>query len=65
MTDINLNFMRILRLIFQKIFSKKVKKGLIFYDNQKELINKVEKFKIEKELLLSLMGIETNCRQRR
>ncbi len=40
---------------------KKVKKGLIFYDNQKELINKVEKkFKIEKELLLSLMGIETN-----
>ncbi len=40
---------------------KKVKKGLSFYINQKELIDNVEKnFEIEKELLLSLMGIETN-----
>ena len=47
--------------ISKRSSQKKVKKGLIFYDNQKELINKVEKkFKIEKELLLSLMGIETN-----
>ena len=40
---------------------KKVKKGLNFYQNNFELINTVEKkYKIEKELLLSLMGIETN-----
>ena len=40
---------------------KKVKKGFEFYSNNKKLINLVEnKFDIEKELLLSLMGIETN-----
>jgi membrane-bound lytic murein transglycosylase B len=40
---------------------KKVKKGLDFYQNNFELINTVEKkYKIEKELLLALMGIETN-----
>ena len=40
---------------------KKVKKGLSFYNDQNELINLVEsKFEIEKELLLALMGIETN-----
>ncbi len=39
----------------------KVKKGISFYSKNKDLINEVEKkFKIEKELLLSLMGIETN-----
>ncbi len=39
----------------------KVKKGVIFYKDQSELINKVEKkFNVEKELLLALMGIETN-----
>ena len=39
----------------------KVKKGVNFYKKNIELINKVEeKFQIEKELLLSLMGIETN-----
>ena len=39
----------------------KVKKGVIFYKDQSELINKVEKkFDVEKELLLALMGIETN-----
>ncbi len=40
---------------------KKLKKGLNFYNNNKNLINKIdENFNIEKELLLSLMGIETN-----
>ena len=39
----------------------KVKKGLIFYKDNEDLINEVEKkYQIEKELLLSLMGIETN-----
>ncbi len=40
---------------------KKVSKGLQTYKNNTNLINDVEKkFDIEKELLLSLMGIETN-----
>ena len=40
---------------------KKLNKGIDFYLNNKDLINVVEnKFEIEKELLLSLMGIETN-----
>ena len=40
---------------------KKVQKGLNFYDENSKLINNVEKkYDIEKELLLSLMGIETN-----
>ena len=39
----------------------KVKKGLALYKNQKNIINKIENnFYIEKELLLALMGIETN-----
>ena len=39
----------------------KVKKGLIIYKNNINLIDTVEKkFDIEKELLLALMGIETN-----
>ncbi len=39
----------------------KVKKGLTLYKNKKKLINEVEnKFSVEKELLLALMGIETN-----
>ena len=39
----------------------KVKKGVSFYRKNAKLINIVEKkYKIEKELLLSLMGIETN-----
>ena len=39
----------------------KVQKGLNFYNQNSDLINLVEKnFNIEKELLLSLMGIETN-----
>ena len=40
---------------------KKVKKGINFYKENNDLINVVEnKFNVEKELLLSLMGIETN-----
>jgi len=40
---------------------EKVKKGLFLYKKEKDLINKIEKnFLIEKELLLALMGIETN-----
>ena len=41
--------------------TKKLKKGLELYFQNQELINKVEKeFKVEKELMLALMGIETN-----
>ena len=40
---------------------KKLEKGLNFFNQNKELINTIEiKFDIEKELLLALMGIETN-----
>jgi len=40
---------------------KKVKKGLVLYKKEKLIIDQVEKnFLIEKELLLALMGIETN-----
>lgn len=47
--------------ISKRTSNKKVSKGLDFYKNKNELINKVEnKYKIEKELLLALMGIETN-----
>ena len=39
----------------------KVKKGLSLYRKEKKFINKIEeKFLVEKELLLALMGIETN-----
>jgi len=39
----------------------KVKKGLSLYKKEKTIINKIEeKFSVEKELLLALMGIETN-----
>ncbi len=41
--------------------AKKVKKGLALYKKEKLIIDKIEKkFLIEKELLLALMGIETN-----
>ena len=40
---------------------KKVNKGINFYSENMNLIIQIEnKFEIEKELLLSLMGIETN-----
>ena len=40
---------------------QKFNKGIIFYKKNKDLINSIEReFDIEKELLLALMGIETN-----
>ena len=40
---------------------KKVKKGMSLYKKEKKIIDQVEKeFLVEKELLLALMGIETN-----
>ena len=40
---------------------KKIKDGIKLYKKEKNLIDKVEdKFEVEKELLLALMGIETN-----
>jgi membrane-bound lytic murein transglycosylase B len=40
---------------------KKVKKGIQIYKKNSPLINKIEKeFYVEKELLLALMGVETN-----
>jgi len=47
--------------ISKRTSAKKVSKGINFYKKNIQLINTVEKkFNIEKELLLSLMGIETN-----
>ena len=47
--------------IKKRTSQKKIKKGLDTYNLNKELINKIEnQFNVEKELLLSLMGIETN-----
>jgi len=47
--------------ISKRTSKKKVEKGLSFYNQNMKLINKVQiKYNIEKELLLSLMGIETN-----
>ena len=47
--------------IGKRTSTKKLKKGVDFYENNSNLINLVEKnFGVEKELLLSLMGIETN-----
>ena len=47
--------------ISKRTSNKKLKKGKDFYKNNKNLINNIaNKFEIEKELLLSLMGIETN-----
>ena len=40
---------------------KKIKNGLTLYNKEKRIIDKVEnEFQVEKELLLALMGIETN-----
>jgi len=47
--------------ISKRSSKNKVKKGINFYEENKILIKDIEKkFQIEKELLLSLMGIETN-----
>ena len=47
--------------ISKRANNMKVRKGLLLYSKEKKLINKIEsKFLVEKELLLALMGIETN-----
>ena len=47
--------------ISKRTSSKKLSKGLRFYNENIDLINSIENnFQVEKELLLSLMGIETN-----
>ena len=47
--------------ISKRTSKKKVSKGIDFYKDNLNLINTIEtKYKIEKELLLALMGIETN-----
>ena len=47
--------------ISKRTSEKKVSKGLSFYEQNSNLVKSVEKkFNIEQELLLSLMGIETN-----
>ena len=50
-----------LTYISKRVNEEKIKKGLDLYNNNIKLIKDVEKkFSVEKELLLSLMGIETN-----
>ena len=47
--------------ISKRASSKKVSKGISFYKENSKLINTIEtQYKIQKELLLALMGIETN-----
>ncbi|MDA7553532.1 lytic murein transglycosylase [Candidatus Pelagibacter sp.] len=47
--------------ISKRASSKKVSKGISFYKKNSKLINTIEaQYNIEKELLLALMGIETN-----
>ncbi|MDC0397370.1 lytic murein transglycosylase [Candidatus Pelagibacter sp.] len=47
--------------ISKRTSKKKVSKGIDFYKDNIKLINTIEtKYKVEKELLLALMGIETN-----
>ena len=47
--------------IKKRTSKKKMREGLSLYKKEKKLIDKVEEdFQVEKELLLALMGIETN-----
>ena len=47
--------------INKRVNKKKVKNGILLFKKEKNIIEKIEKkFSVEKELLLSLMGIETN-----
>ena len=47
--------------ILKRTSKKKVNKGIVLYKKNKKFINSIEeKYLIEKELLLALMGIETN-----
>ena len=50
-----------LTYIKKRSSKNKVKQGLKLYKKEEQIINKIEKeFNVEKELLLALMGIETN-----
>ncbi len=50
-----------LTYINKRVTKSKIKNGISLYKKQKKTINKVEKnFYVNKELLLALMGIETN-----
>ena len=50
--------------IDKRVTKKRVKKGFALYKNNKNFIDEIEKkFLVEKELLLSLMAIETNYGQ--
>ena len=47
--------------ISKRSSKKKVKQGLLLYKKEKKIIEQIERdFNVEKELLLALMGIETN-----
>ena len=47
--------------IKKRTSKNKIKQGVKLYNKEKKIIEKIEKeFNVEKELLLSLMGIETN-----
>ncbi len=47
--------------VSKRASNKKLNKGINLYNKNKKLINQVdEEFKVEKELLIALMGIETN-----
>jgi len=47
--------------ISKRSSKKKINKGIIFYNKNKNIIEEIDNtFEIEKELLLALMGIETN-----
>ena len=50
-----------LTYINKRVNKKKLKQGKILYNQKKNIIDNVEKnYSVEKELLLALMGIETN-----
>ena len=47
--------------IKKRTSKRKINDGLRLYKKEKEIIDKIEnQFNVEKELLLALMGIETN-----
>ena len=47
--------------VSKRTSDKKVKNGIKLYETNQKIINKIDKkFSVEKELLLALMGIETN-----
>ena len=49
------------KYVSKRTNKNKVQKGIDFFNKNSDLINEVEaKYNVEKELLLSLMGIETN-----